>query len=257
MSTDNDQKPVRSENDEIPHVRQSLKRRIARSDSGFARLLKRLYRMVLGVRIPAPKIVFLPLLKLFLGFRAVFYFLKRVLFCEPMFKAYCESVGKRFRTSTFLHWVQGDGRIVIGDDVLLNGKCSIMFAYRYVENPVLLIGDGVDISHQCSFVIGRRVEIGSRTMIGGGVSIRDSNGHPTGYEERKKGAALDAAEVLPVIIEEDCWIGAGTSIGPGVRIGKGSVVSAQSVVMSSVPPFSVFAGNPARRIGTTKSEGVG
>ena len=38
-------------------------------------------------------------------------------------------------------------------------------------------------------------------------------------------------------------------IFPGVTIGEGSVVSAGSVVVSDVPPYTIVAGNPARKIG--------
>ena len=34
----------------------------------------------------------------------------------------------------------------------------------------------------------------------------------------------------------------------GVRIGEGSVVSADAVVTSDVPPYTMVAGNPARRV---------
>ncbi len=51
-----------------------------------------------------------------------------------------------------------------------------------------------------------------------------------------------------VIIEDDCWIGAGAIILNGITIGKGSVVGAGSVVTKDVPPYTIVAGNPARKI---------
>lgn len=51
---------------------------------------------------------------------------------------------------------------------------------------------------------------------------------------------------LPVIIEDDVWIGARVIILPGVHIGRGSVIGAGSVVTKNVPPYSVVGGNPAR-----------
>lgn len=51
---------------------------------------------------------------------------------------------------------------------------------------------------------------------------------------------------IPVIIEDDCFIGWGAIVMMGVRIGRGSIIGAGAVVTSDVPPESVVAGNPAR-----------
>ena len=51
-----------------------------------------------------------------------------------------------------------------------------------------------------------------------------------------------------VIIEDDVWIGARVIILPGKIIGKGAVIGAGSVVTKDVAPYSVVAGNPARKI---------
>src|SRR5205823_2989887 len=52
----------------------------------------------------------------------------------------------------------------------------------------------------------------------------------------------------PIVIEDECWIGANAVITAGVTIGKHSVVAGGSVVTKDVPPYSVAAGNPARMI---------
>jgi acetyltransferase-like isoleucine patch superfamily enzyme len=51
-----------------------------------------------------------------------------------------------------------------------------------------------------------------------------------------------------VIIEDDVWIGYGAIILSGTRIGPGSIIAAGSVVTDDVEPYSIFAGNPARKI---------
>jgi acetyltransferase-like isoleucine patch superfamily enzyme len=99
------------------------------------------------------------------------------------------------------------------------------------------------------------VAIGDRVLIAHNVSIFDSNTHPMNAAERHrqfvhiitKGhpTELNLREV-PVIIEDDVWIGCNSVILKGVRIGRGAVVGAGSVVTRSVPPFVVVAGNPAR-----------
>jgi acetyltransferase-like isoleucine patch superfamily enzyme len=49
-------------------------------------------------------------------------------------------------------------------------------------------------------------------------------------------------------IENDAFIGPGVIILPNVTIGRGAVVTAGSVVSSSVGPMTVVQGNPARPI---------
>src|SRR6267378_399520 len=55
-------------------------------------------------------------------------------------------------------------------------------------------------------------------------------------------------ELMGVEIKDDVYIGACAVILPGVTVGEGSVVSAGSVVTTSVPPMTVVQGNPAVRI---------
>jgi len=51
-------------------------------------------------------------------------------------------------------------------------------------------------------------------------------------------------------IEDDVFIGPSVTILPAVTIGRGAVVTAGSIVSSSVPPMTVVQGNPARPIAT-------
>jgi acetyltransferase-like isoleucine patch superfamily enzyme len=52
--------------------------------------------------------------------------------------------------------------------------------------------------------------------------------------------------VDPIIIEDIVSIGSSVTVLCGVTIGKNSVVGAGSVVTKDIPPFQVWAGNPAR-----------
>ena len=48
------------------------------------------------------------------------------------------------------------------------------------------------------------------------------------------------------MVKEGASIGANATILPGVTIGRGAMVGAGAVVVESVPPYAVVAGNPAR-----------
>jgi chloramphenicol O-acetyltransferase type B len=50
------------------------------------------------------------------------------------------------------------------------------------------------------------------------------------------------------ILGNDVWLGFGVTILSGVTIGDGAVIGAKSVVSTNVPPYTIYAGNPARLI---------
>jgi putative colanic acid biosynthesis acetyltransferase WcaF len=52
----------------------------------------------------------------------------------------------------------------------------------------------------------------------------------------------------PITIRRSCWIAAQAFVAPGVEIGEESLVGPGSVVLTSVPPRSRVAGNPAAPI---------
>ncbi len=224
--------------------------RLARSEHWAARRVRQLYRAVENLTLPAPRWLVRPLLWAFLALRSVYHFAKRIFVCEPLFKAYCKQYGRRVRTGVFVHWVQGRGDIILGDDVLIDGKCTITFAARFSDHPTLQVGSHTLIGHHCIFTVGKEIRIGRHCQIASDVWFFDSSGHRTDPAERLAGLPPKLDEVRPVVVEDNVWIGRRCIIFPGVTIGQGSVVSAGSVVMTSVPPNTIVAGNPARKIGT-------
>jgi acetyltransferase-like isoleucine patch superfamily enzyme len=231
----------------------NIYRHLALSDTPLARTARRVYRGVRNLSVPAPRVVVRPLLWIFLAVRSLYYFVKRVFICEPLFKAYCKSYGRNLHTDVYVHWVQGKGDIIIGDNVEIDGQVAISFAARFSPNPTLKIGDNTIIRHNCSFVVARCVTIGRHCKIAGGVSIFESSGHPSDPEARMAGAPPRPEDVRPITIGDNVWIGQRSIITPGVTIGEGSIVSAASVVLSDVPPYTVVAGYPARKIGTLRN----
>lgn len=52
----------------------------------------------------------------------------------------------------------------------------------------------------------------------------------------------------PIQIDEDVWLGWGVFVKAGVHIGRGAIIGANAVVTKDVPPYTVWAGVPAKQI---------
>lgn len=140
--------------------------------------------------------------------------------------------------------------------VILGELCTFNKGARIRVGDETYIGPGTNIRAFES------IEIGSRVQISFGVNIYDNNSHSTSahlrYEHAKtimeKGhpVSVEDLRTAPVVIEDDVWIGFGSTILKGVRIGRGAVVGACSVVTKDVPPMMIVAGNPHRVVGPAR-----
>lgn len=84
------------------------------------------------------------------------------------------------------------------------------------------------------------ITIGDNCIFGWECQIFSGDGHPIYQEE-----SIINKDV-PVVIEDNVWVGSRALILKGVRVGKGSIVAAGAVVTKNVPPNCIVAGNPAK-----------
>lgn len=84
--------------------------------------------------------------------------------------------------------------------------------------------------------------------------ITNSHRATMGYPLTVTGAAHINDKSGDVIINEDVWIGAQSTILCNVNIGRGAIVGARALVTKDIPPYAVVAGVPARIIGVKFSK---
>jgi acetyltransferase-like isoleucine patch superfamily enzyme len=106
----------------------------------------------------------------------------------------------------------------------------------------MLVGDNAGIGPYNIFNAFDDLTIGRDTMFGPFVNINCADhGIEPGTPMR-----LQHGTYGPVVIGEDCWLGAGVVVTKGVTIGGGAVIGAGSVVTCDIPPDTIACGVPAR-----------
>lgn len=129
-------------------------------------------------------------------------------------------------------------RFVLGKNAVVEDFCTI-------NNGVgdVIIGNGTTLG-MGDVLIGP-VTIGRQVIIAQNVVMSGLNHN---YEDVDLPIQAQGVKTSPIIIEDDCWIGANAVITAGTTIGKHCVIAAGSVVTKNVPAFCIAAGNPARVI---------
>ena len=124
-----------------------------------------------------------------------------------------------------------------------NSFIEAPFHCTYGRN--LYLGHHVYFNFNCVVVDNNRVEIGNHVMLGPTVQLYTAV-HPLEAEERIAGWEI----ALPIVIQDNVWLGGGVIVLPGVTIGHNAVVGAGAVVTRDIPPDVVVVGNPARIVRT-------
>ena len=150
-------------------------------------------------------------------------------------------------------WTRRRGEIRLGRNVIFSSRKSLNTVG--LTGPTILEtreGGRIEIGDDSGFssvVMSSRssITIGNGVNIGGNTRIFDHDFHSLRAEDRRDGAR-DKANVRtkPIVIGDDCFIGANAILLKGTRLGARTIVAAGSVVFGlETPPDSLVKGNPA------------
>ena len=115
----------------------------------------------------------------------------------------------------------------------------------YIKPNTVSVGNSVYFGNYCHLSAGEiliddYVMLASYVSIVGGDHIYNRSGKTMINSKR--------GEQKTVVIEKDVWVGHGAIIMHGVTLHEGCIVSAGSIVLKDVQPYSIVAGNPAKKI---------
>lgn len=128
-------------------------------------------------------------------------------------------------------YLQGPVWFDFGTHIRMGKRSYANFNFTVLDENTVTIGDDVFIGPNCTIL----------TPV-----------HPLCWQDRNvffneaTGRETNLEYCEPVVIGDNCWIGANVTILPGVTIGPGSVIGAGSVVTRDIPGDSLAFGNPCR-----------
>jgi acetyltransferase-like isoleucine patch superfamily enzyme len=156
------------------------------------------------------------------------------------------------RREAFIRWpVYGnvleafrEGRLEIGPQTLLEPGVWLTAPGQ----ARIRIGAGTSLNLGVMVAAVELVEIGDHCMFANGCFITDGNHRFDDPEQPVPWQGFTTKG--PTRIGDNVWCGAGVVVTSGVTIGERSVIGANSVVVTDLPPFSIAAGAPAKVLRT-------
>lgn len=112
-------------------------------------------------------------------------------------------------------------------------------------NSKIQVGHNFSASGVC-IVAQTKITIGNNVSIGANVTIVDTDFHAINCEGRRNSTLPKS---IPVVIEDDVWIGMNVVILKGVTIGQGAVIGANCVVSKNVPANKTLVSAKNRLLG--------
>ena len=119
--------------------------------------------------------------------------------------------------------------------------------YDNIEHHYEFLGDKLIIGKFCAIAEGVKFIMNGANHRMDGITTYPFNIFGCGWEK-----VTPTIEQLPfkgdTVIGNDVWIGQNVTIMPGIIIGDGAIIAANSTVVKSVEPYSIYGGNPAKFI---------
>jgi acetyltransferase-like isoleucine patch superfamily enzyme len=137
-------------------------------------------------------------------------------------------------------------QVSIGDNCWLEHNIYFKYDGIWQPGPSICIADDVFIGSGCEFNINQKITIGKDALIASGCRFIDHNHGTETHELMRK----QQSKGFEIKIGRDVWLGCNVVVLKGVHINDGAIIAAGAVVTKNVPSKEIWAGIPARKIGT-------
>lgn len=153
-----------------------------------------------------------------------------------------------FAKISFGHNVRVDRNVILrtsdGGSITIGANTHIWpGAILDARGGQIVIGENGLVNAGCYIVSTEKILVGRDALIAEHVTIRDQD---HGFADGAKPYSEQGRIEGPVIIGDNVWIGAKSTVTRNVDIASGTIIGANSVVTKSLSGAQIFAGAPAR-----------
>ena len=138
---------------------------------------------------------------------------------------------------------RGEGGITLGNGVWINER--VYLDTENADTGYIKIEDKVYIGTGTTLFGHKGLEIGDNVLLAQNITLTP---YSHIFTDPERNIITQGGHSEKVTIGRDSYVGMGVDIMYSGNIGEGSVVGAGSVVVKSIPPYSVAVGNPAKVI---------
>jgi acetyltransferase-like isoleucine patch superfamily enzyme len=167
--------------------------------------------------------------------------------------------------------VSGKQFTILGDNCIVRPGTSVYADVRIAND----VSFGHNVLVRAGVIVGDHTKLGTNVVVDGKSSIGSSVSIQTGVYICTYSTVEDAVFLGPCCVftndkyvvqkpfkligptvKKGASIGANALLFPAVTVGEGAVVGSQAMVNSDVPPRTIFAGIPAKKIGEVPNDWV-
>ena len=154
-------------------------------------------------------------------------------------------------------------RVLVPDNFRIREFVKISFITN--SSGSLNLSNNVDVGRFCEFIIDGDIDIGENSFINSFGYIISGNGIKIGdnvligpyvkllaaehsFSDLDKPILFQPTLNSNIVINDNVWIGANSTILSSVVIGEGAIIAAGSVVTKNVDSYCIYGGVPAKLI---------
>lgn len=124
----------------------------------------------------------------------------------------------------------------IGKGCRIEASCRIWRPKNLKMGNYATLAGEVDCYNVATITIGNYATVSQRSFLCSASHATNSLARPLIF--------------APITLGDHAWICAEAFVAPGLTIGEGTILGARSVATRDLQPWTIYAGNPARRLKT-------